>query len=186
MSLKDISVFLSLVLRHKPQTIGISLDKHGWVSVIDLLRGINATGRYGQLDKGLLEDIVRKDSKQRYSFSKDGKRIRANQGHSICVDVELEIKVPPVALYHGTGEKYVDSIEKNGLLPQNRLYVHLSRDVETARKVGSRHGKPVVYHVNTEMMQNDGFLFFESVNCVWLTKFVPVQYLRKECEKTNK
>ena len=89
-----------MVLRHKPQTIGISLDKHGWVSVTDLLRGINATGRYGQLDKGLLEDIVRKDSKQRYSFSKDGKRIRANQGHSICVDVELDIKVPPVALYH--------------------------------------------------------------------------------------
>ena len=121
----------------------------------------------------MLEEIVRTDNKQRYSFNDDKTKIRANQGHSIPVDVELEQKTPPDVLWHGTGEKYVSSIEAEGLIPKTRLYVHLSSDPDTAIKVGSRHGKPVVYEVAAKEMQEDGYVFFQSVNGVWLTKHVP-------------
>ena len=126
-----------------------------------------------------LEEIVRTDDKQRYSFSEDGKRIRANQGHSIPVDVELEEAVPPEYLFHGTGEIFVSSIDVTGLIPKSRLYVHLSSDTETAVRVGSRHGKPVVYRVSSGEMYRDGIVFYRSVNGVWLTKAVPVRYLKK-------
>ena len=126
----------------------------------------------------MLEEIVRTDNKQRYSFNEDKTKIRANQGHSIPVDVELEQKTPPDVLWHGTGEKYVSSIKAEGLIPKTRLYVHLSADPDTAIKVGSRHGKPVVYEVAAKEMQADGYVFFQSVNGVWLTKHVPVKYLR--------
>lgn len=170
--------FLSLILRHQPEAIGISLDEHGWANVDELINGVNRTGKY-QLDRDILEEIVRSNNKQRYSFNEDHQLIRANQGHSIPVDVELEQKTPPVILYHGTGEKYVASIDRDGLLPKSRLYVHLSSSVETAINVGSRHGKPVVYLVDCKSMVSDGYQFFLSVNGVWLTKSVPVQYLRK-------
>ena len=127
----------------------------------------------------MLEEIVRTDNKQRYSFNEDKTLIRANQGHSIPVDVELTKAVPPDILYHGTGEKYVSSIDKEGLLPKSRLYVHLSKDEDTAVNVGKRHGKPVVYKVDARKMQEDGFEFFLSVNGVWLTKEVPVKYIFK-------
>ena len=127
----------------------------------------------------MLEEIVRTDSKQRYSFNKDKTLIRANQGHSIPVDVELEKKTPPEFLYHGTGEKFVSSIDKEGLLSKSRLYVHLSKDTETAVKVGSRHGKPVVYRVAARKMADEGYEFFLSVNGVWLVKAVPAEYLSK-------
>ena len=127
----------------------------------------------------MLEEIVRTDNKQRYSFNEDKTLIRANQGHSISVDVELKKAVPPDILYHGTGEKYVSSIDKEGLLPKSRLYVHLSNDEETAVNVGKRHGKSVVYKVDARKMQEDGFEFFLSVNGVWLTKEVPVKYIFK-------
>ena len=131
-----------------------------------------------------LEEIVRTDEKQRYSFNEDHTLLRANQGHSIPVDVELEEKNPPDVLWHGTGEKYVASIEAQGLIPKSRLYVHLSSDVDTAKKVGSRHGKPVVYQVDCRKMAEDGFIFYLSVNKVWLTKAVPAKYLSKaECGK---
>ena len=126
-----------------------------------------------------LEEIARTDEKQRYSFNEDHTLIRANQGHSIPVDVELEEKNPPDILWHGTGEKYVSSIDLQGLIPKSRLYVHLSTDLETARKVGSRHGKPVIYEIDCKKMSADGYKFFESVNHVWLTKKVPVRYMRK-------
>jgi len=132
-----------------------------------------------QMTAGELEEIVRTDSKQRYSFNEDHTLIRANQGHSISVDVELEEKVPPEILWHGTGEKYVSSIDAQGLIPKSRLYVHLSSDPETARKVGSRHGKPVIYMVDCAAMSADGYPFFLSANQVWLTKTVPAKYLRK-------
>ena len=103
--------------------------------------------------------------------------IRANQGHSIPVDVELEEKCPPEFLYHGTGEKYTESIDKIGLIPKSRLYVHLSKDITTAEQVGKRHGKEIVYQVNAGQMYKDGYKFFLSVNNVWLTKEVPVKYL---------
>ena len=176
--MESTSRFISLILRHKPEVIGITLDEHGWADVRDLIDGVNqAEGHF--LDKEILEEIVRTDEKQRYSFNDDHTLVRANQGHSIPVDVELEEKIPPEILWHGTGEKYVVSIDEHGLIPKSRLYVHLSSDVETAKKVGSRHGKPVIYQVDCRKMTEDGFLFYLSANKVWLTRKVPAQYLSK-------
>lgn len=175
-TLKGTSKFISLILRHKPEVIGIKLDAHGWANVDELIRGISQT-RY--FDREMLEEIVRTDEKQRYSFNEDKSLIRANQGHSIPVDVELERKTPPNMLYHGTGQKYTTSIDERGLIPKSRLYVHLSMDPATAKKVGSRHGRPVVYAVNSGRMAVDGYAFYLSVNGVWLTKAVPVKYLQK-------
>ncbi len=172
--------YLSMILRHRPEAIGITLDEHGWADVKELIEGINKTY---PLDMEKLERIVAEDEKQRYSFNKDKTKIRANQGHSVLVDVELEEKKPPGLLYHGTGEKYTESIRRQGLIPKARLYVHLSADIPTARKVGKRHGKPVVYFVNSEKMYKDGYRFFQSVNGVWLTKEVPADYLKQEDEE---
>ena len=173
------SRFISMILRHKPETIGITLDEHGWADIQELIDGINHSGGHS-LDMELLEEIVRTDEKQRYSFNEDHTLIRVNQGHSIPVDVELEKRTPPDILWHGTGEKYVDSIDVQGLIPKSRLYVHLSTDRETAKKVGSRHGRPVIYEIDCRQMAADGYRFFESANHVWLTKEVPVKYLKKE------
>ena len=176
MGLTDSSIFLSLILRHKPETIEIKLDEHGWADVSELISGISKTRPF---DMKMLEEIVRTDSKQRYSFNKDKTLIRANQGHSISVDVELEKKTPPEFLYHGTGEKFVSSIDKEGLLSKSRLNVHLSKDTDTAVKEGSRHGKHVDNRVAAGKMADDGYEFFLSVNGVWLTKAVPAEYLSK-------
>ena len=173
---KSTSKFISLILRHKPETVGITLDEHGWANVDDLIKGVSKTH---VLTRESLEEIVRTDEKQRYSFNEDHSLIRANQGHSVPVDVELEKVKPPRYLYHGTGEKYSSSIEQQGLIPKSRLYVHLSSDYETAVKVGSRHGRPVVYLVDAELMEKEGFDFYRSVNGVWLTKKVPVKYLER-------
>ena len=173
---RDTSKFISLILRHKPETIGITLDEHGWANVDELIAGVSKTH---PLDMAGLERIVAEDEKQRYSFNDDKTLIRANQGHSISVDVELEEVRPPEMLYHGTGEKYVSSIEEQGLIPKSRLYVHLSCDEDTARKVGQRHGKPVIYIVKSDEMYRDGIVFYRSVNGVWLTKAVPVKYLER-------
>jgi len=127
-----------------------------------------------------LQKIVATDNKQRYSFNDDMSCIRANQGHSITVDVELNETTPPEFLWHGTGEKYCQSINKTGLLPRSRLYVHLSSDIETARGVGERHGIPVIYRVNSGQMAADGHKFFLSVNGVWLVKEVPLRYLEMQ------
>lgn len=176
MSLKETSKFISLILRHKPDVIGITLDEHGWANVDELIAGVSKTH---PLNMSMLEQIVAEDEKQRYSFNEDKTLIRANQGHSIPVDVELKEKEPPEILFHGTGEKYVDSINKEGLIPKSRLYVHLSADEETAVKVGQRHGKPVVFKVKSGEMHRNGFKFYCSVNGVWLTKNVPVEYLER-------
>ena len=168
---------MSLILRHKPETIGISLDEHGWANVGELIDGIAKTHKFNM---DILEEIVRTDNKQRYSFNEDKTLIRANQGHSIPVDVELEMQEPPKYLYHGTGEKYLNSIDEQGLIPKSRLYVHLSSDIDTAIKVGSRHGKPVVYRVWSGLMQKEGYEFYKSVNGVWLTKVVPTKYIKRE------
>lgn len=177
MSKREVSKFIALILRHKPEVIGISLDEHGWANVEELIEGIRKTRDF---DMEMLEEIVRTDNKQRYSFNEDKTLIRANQGHSIPVDVELEICEPPEFLWHGTGQKYVESIDREGLVPKNRLYVHLSPDVETAVNVGKRHGKPFVYRVNAKEMSRDGIVFYKSVNGVWLVKTVPQKYLVKE------
>lgn len=176
MCLNDTSKFISLILRHKPETIGITLDEHGWADVSELINGIKKTTPFNM---EMLEEIVKTDNKQRYSFNEDKTLIRANQGHSIPVDVELKKVTPPEFLYHGTGEKYTASIDNSGLIPKSRLYVHLSDDIETAVKVGSRHGKPVVYKVSAKAMADAGLEFFLSVNGVWLTKAVPKEYLTK-------
>ena len=175
MSLINTSRFISLILRHKPSEIGIELDEHGWANVAELIEGINKKQPF---DMAQLEEIVASDDKQRYSFNEDKTLIRANQGHSIPVDVELKESLPPDILYHGTGEKYVSSINDMGLIPKSRLYVHLSKDMETAVNVGKRHGKPVIYIVDSKKMAADGYKFYLSVNNVWLTKKVPVEYLR--------
>lgn len=178
--LERLSKFISMILRHKPEVIGITLDEHGWADVNELIKGINETGEEVEFSKAILEKIVKTDKKQRYSFSQDKTLIRANQGHSIPVDVELEKKEPPKVLYHGTGIKSVKAIQEQGLLPMERLYVHLSTDVETATNVGKRHGTPVIFKVNAEQMQKDSYDFFQSVNGVWLTKEVPAKYLELE------
>lgn len=158
------------------QKAGIHLDQHGWAEVDELIKGVSKTHMFNM---EILEEIVRTDNKQRYSFNEDKTKIRANQGHSIPVDVELKEAKPPKQLWHGTGEKYVSAIDEQGLLHKNRLYVHLSTNEETAIKVGKRHGKPVLYTVNAEEMYQDGYKFFLSKNGVWLTDQVPVKYLDK-------
>ncbi len=177
MNQTDTSKFLALILRHRPETIGITLDEHGWANVEDLISGVSKSRPF---DMAMLEEIVNTDNKQRYSFNEDKTLIRANQGHSVPVDVELEELAPPEYLYHGTGEKYRRLIDEQGLIPKSRLYVHLSQDIDTAVKVGSRHGKPVVYRVWSGTMQKEGFAFYKSVNGVWLTKEVPTKYIKRE------
>lgn len=174
--LTRISKYMSLILRHKPQVIGIQLDAHGWADVNALLAGISK--KY-PINRDILEEIVQSDEKQRYSFNEDGTKIRANQGHSIPVDVELTLTEPPETLYHGTAQRFAASIEAQGLLPQNRLYVHLSPDPETAEKVGRRHGDPVIYLVAAGQMYRDGYRFYLSANRVWLIKVVPAPYLKR-------
>ncbi len=168
------SKFISLVLRHKPSAAGITLDEHGWADTEALLAGM--ADKY-PISRAALEQIVAEDDKQRYSFNDDKTRIRANQGHSVPVDIEPEELIPPEFLYHGTAEQNVPSITLNGLVAKERLYVHLSADLRTAAAVGLRHGKPVVYRVRSGDMQKDGIRFYRAANGVWLTKYVPAFYL---------
>ena len=173
----ETSKFIAMILRHKPEVIGITLDEHGWADVGELIAGI---AKKQPFTREMLEEIVAEDEKQRYSFNEDKTLIRANQGHSIPVDVELEEKEPPRYLYHGTGEKYVSSIEEIGLIPKSRLHVHLSAEYSTAENVGTRHGKPVVYRIWAGKMYRDGYKFYQSVNGVWLTEKVPPQYFKRD------
>lgn len=176
--LNKISKIISLILRHKPEEIGICLDENGWAVVDELISGI--CNKYGlDINMEILEEIVATDNKQRYSFNDNKSLIRANQGHSINVDVELKKAIPPLILYHGSATIYEKSIKKQGIIPKTRLYVHLSKDCDTAQKVGKRHGKPIIYKINTQQMLQDGFEFFLSKNGVWLTKSVPAEYLQK-------
>ena len=175
MNLTKVSRFISLILRHKPEEAGITLDKHGWANVNELIEGVSK--KY-PITMDILEEIVRTDDKQRYSFNEDKTLIRANQGHSIKVDVELEEVEPPEFLYHGTAPKYRESIEEIGLIPKSRLYVHLSTDIVTAYTVGERHGEmPIVYRVRSGAMYRTGYKFYKSINGVWLTDKVPAEYL---------
>lgn len=173
MNLTEISKLISLILRHKPETIGITLDEHGWANVDELLNGI-------KIDMATLEQIVSTDDKQRYSLNENKTLIRANQGHSIPVDVELEETQPPEVLWHGTAEKYKQSILHDGLIPKSRLYVHLSTDIQTAISVGERHGEVVLFRIDAQKMYQDGYKFYLSKNGVWLTKYVPTSYLSEK------
>lgn len=162
---------LSYLLRHSTQYI----DHHGWARVEDVLAALGE--RCPSFSQEDLEEIVRTDSKGRYSFDADHRRIRANQGHSVPVDVELEELTPPEVLYHGTATRFLDRIFREGLLPMTRLYCHLSADFDTAHAVGARHGKPVVLRVDAAAMAREGYVFFRSENGVWLTKTVPSCFL---------
>lgn len=175
--LDKLSVFISLLLRHKPDVAGINLDEHGWANVEELIDGINNTGR--KIDMKVLEEIVKTDNKHRYSFNEDKTLIRANQGHSISVDVELKEQEPPEFLYHGTADRFIKAIMIEGLKPMSRLYVHLSKDIESANKVGKRHGKPVILKVYSGRMCQEGIKFYLSENGVWLTKNVDAKYMEK-------
>ena len=176
MSVVKTSKYIAMILRHKPEEAGIVLDEHGWANVAELIAGVSRTH---PLDMALLETIVATDAKQRYSFNEDHTKIRANQGHSVPVDVELKQANPPAVLYHGTADKYIGAIRQQGLIPKTRLYVHLSKDTPTAVSVGKRHGNPVVLSVDAKAMSKDGYEFLLSVNGVWLTKQVPVRYLKE-------
>ena len=169
------SKFLSLVLRHKPQTIGLRLDAKGWAEVDELLERSRRAGV--PLTAPLLKKIVEENDKQRFSFSDDGLRIRANQGHSLPVDLELEPRTPPERLFHGTATRFLDSIREKGLVAGNRIHVHLSPDEPTAIKVGRRHGDPVVLEILAGRMCGHGFEFFLSLNGIWLTERVPREHI---------
>ena len=171
--------FISKILRHQPGLIGISLDEHGWADVQDLIAGVRAAG-HPDFDMAVLEEIVETNNKKRYSFSDDKRLIRANQGHSIPVDVELPVTSPPATLWHGTAERFVPSIMEQGIRSMSRLYVHLSPDMETARIVGRRHGKTALLRIDSGQMEADGAVFYLSVNGVWLTREVPVKYITIE------
>ncbi len=174
---KRISKLLSLVLRHKPERIGIELDRNGWTDTAALIAKINGYGE--KIDFKTLEDVVQTNDKKRFSFNKDKSRIRANQGHSITIDLNYSEKEPPEFLYHGTATKSLDSIYKEGLKKQKRHHVHLSFDEKTAVLVGKRHGTPIVLKILAKEMFEQGFVFYESENGVWLTEAVPVKYIRR-------
>jgi putative RNA 2'-phosphotransferase len=175
-TLKDISKFLSLVLRHKPETIGVNMDTNGWVVVDEL---IEKCGKKGMtFDFETLEEVVLTNDKQRFAFSDDYVRIRANQGHSVNVDLQFEPSEPGGYLFHGTVEKFLESIRAEGLQKRSRLHVHLSKDLETATKVGSRRGKPVILKIDADQMVKDGYAFYRSQNGVWLCDEVPAKYIQ--------
>ena len=175
------SKFLSLVLRHDPSALGITLDSNGWADVEKLLELMNA--RKKPLTREQLEQVVAANNKKRFAFSEDGSRIRANQGHSIEIDLALSPLPPPETLYHGTATRFLDSIMEKGLLSGSRQHVHLSQDLATAMNVGMRHGKPVVLIVDCAGMSEAGHAFYRSENHVWLTESVPTTFLKVHQER---
>ena len=173
--LKHTSKFLSLVLRHDPALIGIAMDSEGWVSVSELIEKSNAHQKH--LTEALLIEIVETNDKQRFAFNEDKTKIRANQGHSVAVDLQFNAVQPLEFLYHGTVDKFIDSIKAAGLQKMSRTHVHLSKDLETATKVAARRGKPLILTIRAAQMYQDGYNFYLSENEVWLTDSVPVKYI---------
>ncbi|GAB2479442.1 putative RNA 2'-phosphotransferase [Hymenobacter qilianensis] len=175
---KALSKTLSYVLRHKPEEFGLALDAQGWVSVAELLRALQ--NQRHEVTPEQLNEVVATNDKQRFSLSADGTKIRANQGHSVAVDLGLTPITPPELLYHGTATRFLASIRKDGLRSGSRQHVHLSADAVTAEAVGRRHGKPVVLTVQASRLHRAGGLFYLSANGVWLTEAVPAEYLQAE------
>lgn len=169
------SKFLALVLRHKPETIGLELDESGWVSIDDLLAALSRHGKPLELQQ--LHDIVENNDKKRFAISEDGKKIRASQGHSLKVDLGYQQAHPPDVLYHGTATRFIASIKETGLIKQNRLHVHLSESIDTASSVGRRYGTLVLLEIDARRMHADGCAFYLSANGVWLTDSVPADYI---------
>jgi putative RNA 2'-phosphotransferase len=169
---KTRSKFLSYLLRHKPEALNLTMDSQGWVSIAEIIKNSAQPVSYEQITK-----IVRLNNKQRFELSNDGSRIRASQGHSIDVDLQLAPQEPPETLFHGTAEDRVEQIRTQGLIKGSRQHVHLSPDPDTARTVGQRHGRPVVLRVKSGEMQAAGHLFYLSKNGVWLCDHVPPEFL---------
>jgi putative RNA 2'-phosphotransferase len=174
-----VSKFLSFVLRHHPEAIGLTLDANGWVDINELIEKANYHNRANPLTRALIDEVVASNDKQRFAISEDGARIRANQGHSVGIDLQLKPMEPPEVLYHGTATRFLTGILKDGLQAQQRQYVHLSKDIQTATQVGQRYGKPVVLKIKARLMHGQGFMFYLSQNGVWLTDAVPAQYIEQ-------
>lgn len=170
-----VSKFLSLILRHSPESAGLALETDGWVEVGALLSGMAKHGT--QITREELAEIVATSDKKRFAFSDDGFKIRANQGHSVDVEIHFEPRVPPAILFHGTATRFLPGIRAKGLLKMSRQYVHLSTDEETMRKVGMRHGVPVLLKIRAAEMHAAGISFFLSANNVWMTEQVPPEYI---------
>ena len=177
------SKFISLILRHQPEVIDIRLDENGWANVSELLVGMNRNGHI--IDMVVLEEIVATNNKKRFVFNEDKTKIRANQGHSIQVNLELQPAVPPDTLFHGTADRFLSSIQTHGLQRQGRNHVHLSSNRDTAVSVGRRHGKPVVLNIDAKSMVRDDYIFYISENGVWLTSDIPVQYINIDREEQS-
>jgi putative RNA 2'-phosphotransferase len=174
--LESSSKILSFVLRHRPETIGLALDSEGWCAIDDLIRLANGHGT--KLTRESLLEIVATSDKKRFALSTDGSRIRASQGHSIRVDLNLQPLTPPQVLLHGTAKRFESSIRAHGLVAGSRQYVHLTVDRSNALQVGKRYGKPLLLEVEALAMSHGGHEFFMSANGIWLTRAVPTTYLR--------
>lgn len=175
---KVISKYLSYILRHDPENAGITLDRNGWTDTALLLEGLRL--RFPELDRAGLEYIVATNNKQRFAFNEDKTRIRASQGHSVAIELNCLEQSPPVVLFHGTSQDYVNAIMEEGLKKQTRHHVHLCQDVATALQVGSRHGRPKILKVRSGKMFEDGYVFYISANHVWLTDHVPPEYIEDD------
>lgn len=176
METKKMGKYVCMLLRHHPEEAGIVLDEHGWTDVEELIEKVQA--KY-PLTEELLHEIAFAPDKQRFEFSENGKRVRAVHGHSVPVDLGYAEEMPPDVLYHGSAEKYRESIRELGLIKKDRLFVHLSEKIETAKEVGKRHGKLVLYTVDARKMHEDGYIFYKSVSGVWLTDSVSPAYLKE-------
>ena len=174
MNTRRISKKLSLLLRHRPELFDLKLDKQGWCKIADLLTA--AKKNNFPLDRETLEVVVAENDKKRFAFDENGTKIRANQGHSIPIELGYVPTEPPEYLYHGTATRFLKSIRQTGLEKRNRHHVHLSAERETAQRVGSRHGVPKILTIRAKQMHSDGFEFFLSENGVWLTDSVPTKY----------
>ena len=172
------SKFLALILRHQPESVGLTLEPEGWAPVDDVLAACRKKNRALSFEE--LEELLALDEKKRYSLDESRTKIRANQGHSAAVELTFEERTPPALLYHGTVDRFLTSIFEQGLKPRSRHHVHLTENLETARKVGARRGKPVILTVNAEAMARAGHRFYVSENDVWLTDAIPPEFLSRE------
>lgn len=174
---KQLSKYLALLLRHEPQQLGLELDSAGWTSVPVLIQRMQQNGLPVDLDR--IRQVVQTNNKQRFQLSPDEQRIKANQGHSISVDLGLPALEPPTVLFHGTATRFLEAIRKEGLIKGKRHHVHLSADKKTAALVGQRHGTLVILEVAANRMYQDKYTFYRSDNGVWLTDYVPPQYFKQ-------